>query len=339
MTEKLTPSAVMKAKPKGSKGKSVWPVRFFVDGSYMWGGEKDLKALSRDDAQTYVEKPKNKRDKTLIEAYRVATNPPSMQDLAENADRPQTTKRKGNKRQNEDEATANGKKTAVNKRRKSEVKEDKEPKKKEEEEKPAASDEDAELQIDEVEDNSPEQIKPSFAKLKDDVSGREEQIKIIRHRLQRGFLDSAKPSDSQLPQLSSHIKTLEVNPDLEISIIRKFKVNKVLKQLLKIEDIPSDSFHRFRERAEKLLIRWSASTQETGDDTNGDVTPSVEDKDKKESEESDNKKAESEDKKSDAAASSGVKQEDEPKQEDNKEETKNDSEPNNATADENPAEN
>jgi hypothetical protein len=350
MTEKLTPPAVMKAKPKGAKGKTVWPVRFFVDGSYMWGGDKELKALPKDDAQAYVDKPKNKRDKTLIEAYKVATDPPSMEDLADNADRPQTSKRKGGKRQNEDEAATNGKKTAANKRRKSEVKEEKKTtatmkkkeegvKKEDETGKAAPSEEDAELQPEVVEDEGPEQIKPSFSTLKKDVAGREEQIKMIRHRLQRGFLDSAKPSEDQLPQLSAHIKTLEINPDLEISIIRKFKVNKVLKQLLKIDDIPSDGFHRFRERAEKLLLRWSTATQEAGDDTNGEVTPSVEDnkpnqsvektenepsEEKKEDDGSekkngsDDKKVESEDKKDDAAVSSGEnKADDEPKQGDN----------------------
>ncbi|KAA8908162.1 hypothetical protein TRICI_004816 [Trichomonascus ciferrii] len=383
MTEELTPSGVMKAKPKGAKGKAVWPVRFFVDGSYMWGGEKELKALSKDDAQAYVDKPKNKRDKTLLEAYRVATNPPSMEDLADNADRPQTSKRKASKRQEEDEAPTNGKKTTTNKRRKAEVKEDKKTTttkkkedggKKKEQEAGGGSEEDAELQPEEVEDESPENIKPSYAKLREDVAGREEQIRAIRHRLQRGFLDSAKPSESQLPQLSAHIKTLEVNPDLEISIIRKFKVNKVLKQLLKIDDIPADGFHRFRERAEKLLIRWSTvketgesslgsadTTREVGDETNGDSSPAVEAKKEDENANCENKKEgnegsehkkedDSSDKKKEDSGSDDKKVEsedkkddvstekkDEPKQEDNNnKETNNNHTP---AAEEKPAEN
>lgn len=310
MTENLLTDPVMKAKPKptaGTKKKKgskkppsndqVWPVRFFIDGSHTWATSSDLKPLSTSAAKTYVDNAKNKRDKMLVLAYKVAITPPGMEDLINGADNElveeeqeqQSTKQQQSAKTKKSAPTKQktaasstrakpspSSSTSENKRQRSKQESDNKSNKKAKSDEgdndnavgkskkaktSSVDDEEEEKSITEnpdTEDETPENIKPSFSKLKENYQGREEQITIIRHRLQRGFLGSSKPTESLLPQLSSHMKTLEVNPDLEISIIRKSKVNKVLKQLLKIDDIPMDEVHKFRERSEKLLTLWSS---------------------------------------------------------------------------------
>ena len=57
--------------------------------------------------------------------------------------------------------------------------------------------------------------------------------------------------------MANYIKRLEDHVDLEVSIIRTTKINKVLKALLKLDSIPRDEEFKFKERSIKLLEKWN----------------------------------------------------------------------------------
>lgn len=60
-----------------------------------------------------------------------------------------------------------------------------------------------------------------------------------------------------MPQMSNYIKKLENYEELEVSIIRETKINKVLKALVKLNSIPRDEEFNFRKRSIELLGKWN----------------------------------------------------------------------------------
>lgn len=60
-----------------------------------------------------------------------------------------------------------------------------------------------------------------------------------------------------MSSMSDYITKLESFPDLEVSIIRQTKINKVLKAILKLEVIPKEAEFQFKERSQVLLDKWN----------------------------------------------------------------------------------
>lgn len=60
-----------------------------------------------------------------------------------------------------------------------------------------------------------------------------------------------------MQNMSDYLAKLEGFPDLEASIIRATKINKVLKAMLKISDIPKETEHNFKPRSQTLLDKWN----------------------------------------------------------------------------------
>lgn len=56
--------------------------------------------------------------------------------------------------------------------------------------------------------------------------------------------------------MATYFDKLEKHSDLEVSIIRSTKINKVLKMIVKLDSIPRDEEFKFRERAIKTLSSW-----------------------------------------------------------------------------------
>lgn len=84
------------------------------------------------------------------------------------------------------------------------------------------------------------------------------QVLFLRHRLQKGFLSrDSVPQEEDMPQMSNYIKKLENYEELEVSIIRETKINKVLKALVKLNSIPRDEEFNFRKRSIELLGKWN----------------------------------------------------------------------------------
>ncbi|KAK9417231.1 hypothetical protein SUNI508_09035 [Seiridium unicorne] len=87
---------------------------------------------------------------------------------------------------------------------------------------------------------------------------KEKEILFLRHRLQKGLLNrDAAIKESDMANMSDYLAKLEGFPDLEADIIRKTKINKVLKAILKLHEIPKEAEHNFKPRSQTLLEKWN----------------------------------------------------------------------------------
>ena len=108
----------------------------------------------------------------------------------------------------------------------------------------------------------------------------------MRHKLQKGLLTrDQEPKEEEMKQMSEFVTKLEGYADLEVSIIRATKINKVLKAILKLNTIPKEDEFQFKPRSTALLDKWNkllASEQGTpvaGTSANGigsEAKPSAE---------------------------------------------------------------
>jgi len=60
-----------------------------------------------------------------------------------------------------------------------------------------------------------------------------------------------------MKQMSEFVTKLEGYADLEVSIIRVTKINKVLKAILKLATIPKEEEFQFKPRSQTLLDKWN----------------------------------------------------------------------------------
>lgn len=80
----------------------------------------------------------------------------------------------------------------------------------------------------------------------------------MRHKLQKGLLTrDQQPKEEEMKQMSEFISKLEGYADLEVSIIRATKINKVLKAILKLSEIPKETEFQFKDRSKTLLEKWN----------------------------------------------------------------------------------
>jgi hypothetical protein len=61
----------------------------------------------------------------------------------------------------------------------------------------------------------------------------------------------------EMKQVSDFLAKLETFPDLDVSIIRTTKINKVLKAILKLDSIPKEDEFHFKPRSQTLLDKWN----------------------------------------------------------------------------------
>ncbi|RFU32042.1 hypothetical protein B7463_g4319, partial [Scytalidium lignicola] len=96
---------------------------------------------------------------------------------------------------------------------------------------------------------------------------KEKEILFLRHKLQKGLLTrDQEPKEEEMKQMSEFVTKLEGYADLEVSIIRVTKINKVLKAILKLNHIPKEEEFQFKTRSQTLLDKWNkllASDQDT----------------------------------------------------------------------------
>ena len=60
-----------------------------------------------------------------------------------------------------------------------------------------------------------------------------------------------------MKQMAEFVTKLEGYADLEVSIIRATKINKVLKAILKLPSIPKEEEFNFKTRSQTLLDKWN----------------------------------------------------------------------------------
>src|SRR6266516_6088337 len=83
------------------------------------------------------------------------------------------------------------------------------------------------------------------------------EILYLRHGLQKGFLiPDQSPKESEMKTMADYFSKLETYPELEVSVIRATKINKVLKGVIKLPTIPRDDEFHFKQRSTNLLIQW-----------------------------------------------------------------------------------
>ncbi|QSZ35072.1 hypothetical protein DSL72_007936 [Monilinia vaccinii-corymbosi] len=87
---------------------------------------------------------------------------------------------------------------------------------------------------------------------------KEKEILFLRHKLQKGLLTKdQEPKADEMQQMSEYVNKLEGYADLEVSIIRVTKINKVLKAILKLPVIPKEDEFQFKLRSQTLLDKWN----------------------------------------------------------------------------------
>lgn len=106
---------------------------------------------------------------------------------------------------------------------------------------------------------------------------KQKEILFLRHKLQKGLLTrDQEPKVDEMKSMSEYVSKLEGYADLEVSIIRITKINKVLKAILKLGSIPKEEEFKFKPRSQALLDKWNKLLAiESGGPaatTNGDST-------------------------------------------------------------------
>lgn len=87
---------------------------------------------------------------------------------------------------------------------------------------------------------------------------KEKEILFLRHKLQKGLLTrDQEPKAEEMKSMSEFVSKLEGYADLEVSIIRTTKINKVLKAILKLGAIPKEEEFKFKPRSQALLDKWN----------------------------------------------------------------------------------
>lgn len=117
---------------------------------------------------------------------------------------------------------------------------------------------------------SPEEIKEKMQKTSEYIPSyhtylakANPTVLFLRHKLQKGFLSRDKPpEEGEMPTMHEHMTQLAVYHDLDASIIKATKINKVLKAMIKLATIPREHEFKFKERAQSILASWSKQLQE-----------------------------------------------------------------------------
>ncbi|KAF1932440.1 uncharacterized protein M421DRAFT_54499 [Didymella exigua CBS 183.55] len=105
---------------------------------------------------------------------------------------------------------------------------------------------------------------------------REKQILYLRHRLQKGFLSRDQaPKDEDMTSMADYLKQLEQHEDLEADIIKKTKVHKVLKAIIKLDNIPKEEVHSFKSRSTELLSKWNGALATADRESAEKTTPAA----------------------------------------------------------------
>ncbi|KAI8940287.1 hypothetical protein NX059_003988 [Plenodomus lindquistii] len=106
---------------------------------------------------------------------------------------------------------------------------------------------------------------------------REKQVLYLRHRLQKGFLSRDQaPKNDDMFNMSDYLTQLEALDDLQAEVIKKTKVNKVLKAILKLETIPLEEEYNFKKRSNDLLGKWNNVLASENEQTSATGAPSAE---------------------------------------------------------------
>lgn len=87
---------------------------------------------------------------------------------------------------------------------------------------------------------------------------KKKEVLFLRHKLQKGLLTrNEQPKEDEMKMMSDYLTKLEGFPDMDVEIIRATKINKVLKAMLKLDNIPKEEEFDFKSRSQALLDKWN----------------------------------------------------------------------------------
>ena len=75
--------------------------------------------------------------------------------------------------------------------------------------------------------------------------------------------------------MADYLKQLEQHEDLEADIIKKTKVHKVLKAIIKLDNIPKEEVHNFKSRSTELLNKWNGALASADGESAEKTTPAA----------------------------------------------------------------
>jgi hypothetical protein len=79
----------------------------------------------------------------------------------------------------------------------------------------------------------------------------------LRHDLQRGFLQrDQEPKEEEMETMAKLFTELESFGEIEVPILRKTKIHKVLKGIIKLPLIPKEEEYHFKKRSIDILTEW-----------------------------------------------------------------------------------
>lgn len=106
---------------------------------------------------------------------------------------------------------------------------------------------------------------------------REKAVLYLRHRLQKGFLTrDVAPKEEEMDAMAEFFTQLEAYGELEPSILRATKINKVLKGIVKLSSIPKEEEYNFKKRSNDLLAQWNAALDQNKAETPTTSAPPAE---------------------------------------------------------------
>jgi len=78
-----------------------------------------------------------------------------------------------------------------------------------------------------------------------------------------------------MANMADYLKQLEAYEDLEAEIIKKTKVHKVLKAIIKLDNIPQEEQYNFKSRSSELLGKWNTALASADGDSTEKTTPAA----------------------------------------------------------------
>lgn len=78
-----------------------------------------------------------------------------------------------------------------------------------------------------------------------------------------------------MANMADYLKQLELHDDLEADIIKKTKVHKVLKAIIKLDNIPKEEEHNFKSRSTELLSKWTGALASADGESAEKTTPAA----------------------------------------------------------------
>ncbi|KAK7208428.1 hypothetical protein BZA70DRAFT_273704 [Myxozyma melibiosi] len=244
----------------------------------MWASRGDLKTLTTEQIKKYIETTAKgaKKDKALVTAYKIALEPPALEEFAKGSD----------DEASEDEAEADGKededtkmedapdgdekekKGAATKKRKSAPIKDGDANGSTKKRKSSITKGNGEAAAKNGEKKPRAKKEASATKKKEAATAaavketRDEQTKhvlFLRHKLQKVFMTKDKPpQEEDMESMDKLFGKLENFQGLDLAMIRSTKINKVLKAIAKMTSIPLEPKYEFKSRSQKLLDAWNA---------------------------------------------------------------------------------